>query len=84
MVHIQIAFDITNAKEMEQKQREAELQLRQSQKMEAIGKLAGGVAHDLNCILSGIINYPELILLDLPKEHKLRRPIKIFKPPEKG
>ena len=76
LVHIQIAFDITNTKELEQKKREAELQLRQSQKMEAIGKMAGGVAHDLNNILSGIINYPELILLDLPEKHKLRKPIK--------
>jgi len=79
MVHIQIAFDITKTKELEHRRREAELKLRQSQKMEAIGKLAGGVAHDLNNILSGIINYPELILLDLPAEHKLRKPIENIK-----
>jgi signal transduction histidine kinase/ActR/RegA family two-component response regulator/HAMP domain-containing protein len=76
LVHLQISFDITETKELDKKRRETELQLRQSQKMEAIGKLAGGVAHDLNNILSGIINYPELILLDLPEDHKLRKPIK--------
>ena len=32
--------------------------------MKAIGLMAGGVAHDLNNILSGIISYPELLLLD--------------------
>ena len=38
------------------------------QKMKAIGLMAGGVAHDLNNILSGIIGYPELLLLDLEKD----------------
>lgn len=75
LVHLQVAFDITQTKELEEQRREAEAKLQQSQKMEAIGKLAGGVAHDLNNILSGIINYPELILLDLPEDHKLRKPI---------
>ena len=43
--------------------------------MEAIGTLAGGVAHDLNNILSGIVSYPDLILMDLPRESPLFEPI---------
>ncbi len=61
--------DITEHKQME-------MQIQQSQKMRAIGLLAGGVAHDLNNILSGIVSYPELILLDLPEDSPLNEPIR--------
>ncbi|MDA3940194.1 MAG: response regulator [Spirochaetia bacterium] len=44
-----------------------EQKLLRAQKMEAIGLMAGGVAHDLNNILSGIVGYPDLILMDIPK-----------------
>jgi len=52
-----------------------EAQLQQAKKMKTIGTLAGGVAHDLNNILSGIVSYPELILMDLPEDSPLREPI---------
>ena len=64
--------DITERKRLE-------LKFQQAQKMEAIGTLAGGVAHDLNNILSGIVSYPELILMDLPKDSPLEDPIKKIK-----
>jgi PAS domain S-box-containing protein len=60
--------DITEHKKLES-------QLQQAQKMEAIGTLAGGVAHDLNNILSGMVSYPELLLLDLPDDSPLRQPL---------
>ena len=58
------------------KLQESEKQLHRAQKMEAIGMMAGGVAHDLNNILAGIISYPELLLMQLPKDSELRKPIK--------
>jgi PAS domain S-box-containing protein len=64
--------DITKRKQLENR-------LHQSQKLEAIGTLAGGVAHDLNNILSGIVSYPDIILMDLPEESPLREPIKTIR-----
>ncbi|MDA8140176.1 MAG: ATP-binding protein [Desulfobacteraceae bacterium] len=60
--------DITEYKLMEAR-------LRRAQKMEAIGTLAGGVAHDLNNILSGIVSYPELILLDMADDAPMKQPL---------
>lgn len=59
-----IARDITEKKKLEQ-------QLVQAQKMEAIGNLAAGVAHDLNNILTGLVSYPEMMLLEIPPENPL-------------
>ncbi|HEB50265.1 MAG TPA: response regulator [Desulfobulbus sp.] len=50
-----------------------EQKLNQARKMEAIGLMASGVAHDLNNILSGIVSYPELILMKLPQDSPVRK-----------
>ncbi|MDH3875515.1 MAG: PAS domain S-box protein, partial [Desulfobacteraceae bacterium] len=70
-----IGTDITELKRAELDKRNLQAQLQRAQKMEAIGTLAGGVAHDLNNILSGIVSYPELLLMDIPQESPLRKPI---------
>ena len=63
---------------VEDERRQAQEQLIRHQKMESIGLMAGGVAHDLNNILSGIISYPELLLMDLPEESELRKPLEVI------
>jgi signal transduction histidine kinase len=60
--------DITERNKMEEK-------IRRSEKMEAIGTLAGGVAHDLNNILSAMVGYPDLLLLTIPEDNPLRKPL---------
>jgi PAS domain S-box-containing protein len=67
--------DVSERKRAEKERRKLEKKLQQAQKMKAIGTLAGGVAHDLNNILSGIVSYPDLILMDLPRESPLFEPI---------
>jgi signal transduction histidine kinase/ActR/RegA family two-component response regulator len=70
--------NITERKEVEKKLRESEEKLARSKKMESLGLLAGGVAHDLNNVLAGIVSYPELLLLDLPEDSELRKPIQMI------
>ncbi|MGH7230266.1 MAG: ATP-binding protein, partial [Nitrospiraceae bacterium] len=66
MVSLSIARDITEAKQTEE-------QLHQARKMEAIGRLAGGVAHDFNNVLTGITGHSDLLLRHLPPDFPARR-----------
>ncbi len=70
-----ILRDVTERIRKEEALRASEEKLFRLRKMESLGLLAGGVAHDLNNVLSGIVGYPDLILLDLPKDSKFRKPI---------
>ncbi|MCK4765943.1 MAG: response regulator [Candidatus Aminicenantes bacterium] len=69
---LSISRDITERKQLEE-------QLRHAQKMEAIGKLAGGVAHDFNNLLTTINGYAELLLLKLGTESPFRDGVKKIK-----
>jgi two-component system cell cycle sensor histidine kinase/response regulator CckA len=65
-------YDITSHKKMEE-------QFWQAQKMEAVGRLAGGVAHDFNNMLSVISGYSELLTRKLPEDSPMRREVSMIK-----
>ncbi|MGA2401827.1 MAG: PAS domain S-box protein [Syntrophobacteraceae bacterium] len=64
---IGIMQDITERKQLEKERNQAEAKLRQAQKLEALGTLAGGVAHDFNNILGIIVGYTEISKMELGK-----------------
>ncbi len=62
-----------------QEQRNLEKQLERSKKMAALGLLAGGVAHDLNNVLSGLLTYPDVLLMEVPKHSPLWDPLNVIR-----
>ena len=75
----QLAIEIEVRQRTEKDRMRLAEQLKQSEKLEAVGSMAAGVAHDLNNILSGLVSYPEMLLMDLPGDSPLRAPIETIK-----
>jgi len=73
--YVGINMDITERKQSEEEKEKLQAQLLQAQKMEAIGHLAGGVAHDFNNILSAIVGYAHVTLMKMKKDDPLRNNI---------
>ncbi len=72
---LSIARDLTERRKAEEEKAKLEEQFHQAQKMESIGRLAGGVAHDLNNLLSPILGYGEMLLEDAPANDPRRESI---------
>ena len=68
--------DITERKRVEEEREKLQSQLIQAQKMESVGRLAGGVAHDYNNMLSVILGYTQLAIDQLPDNHPLQDDLK--------
>jgi PAS domain S-box-containing protein len=76
---IHVVRDVTERLRVQGEQRRLEEHLQQAQKIESIGRLAGGVAHDFNNIIGAILGYSELALLKLPPESPVRATVAAIK-----
>ncbi len=77
--------DISDRKRLEEDHQKLEERLNRAEKMEALGQLAGGVAHDLNNVLGALTGYSELLLMQIPEGQKARTYVeKILLSTEKG
>jgi len=78
-INEQLKTEIEVRKKAERERNRLENELSRAQKMEVLGRLAGGVAHDLNNVLSGLVSYPDFLMIDLPADSPLRDSLEIIK-----
>jgi len=74
-----IVRNITEHNKAAEEKNALERQLNQAKRMESIGLMAGGVAHDLNNILSGIVGHPDLILQKIPADSDIRKQVEAIR-----
>lgn len=79
LAKLTIDTDISDIKKAEDDREKMQQSLQQAQKMEAVGILAGSVAHDLNNILSGIVSYPDLLLNNISHDDPMQKPLETIK-----
>ncbi len=75
----QLQAQMAESKRLEAARIKLEAHIQRGKKMEAIGLLAGGVAHDLNNILTSIVSYPDLLLMQVPEDSSLKEPLLTIK-----
>lgn len=71
--------DITKVRQAEEEKKRLETDLVRARKMEALGTLAGGIAHDLNNVLGGIVSLPDLLMMKLFDGDPMKRQLEIIK-----
>jgi PAS domain S-box-containing protein len=75
LVRLQVATDLTETKKAEEEKRRMEAKFLQAQKLEAVGRLAGGIAHDFKNLMTTVLGYSDLLLMRLSHEDESRREI---------
>jgi two-component system, cell cycle sensor histidine kinase and response regulator CckA len=76
---IGVCTDITKQKHAEAERKHLQALIHRQERMESLGVMAGGIAHDLNNILAGVVSYPDLLLMSLSDGSPLKRPLEIIK-----
>ncbi len=76
---LQLKTEMAERARVEAERRALDEKLQRAKRMEDLGILAGGVAHDLNNILVGTVSYPDLLLTRLPADSPLREPLETIR-----